>query len=100
MLRIKDKNRFQANNILKNAADIALTLYFLFDHILLFNRIKAFEFSQSTVMIADFLSNFSWLIETISTLSYQIIEIYVINEELLSSKSKMKKISDIESEGK
>ena len=85
--------------MLKNLSDIGLSLYFLFDHVLLINKINAYKFSQSTLNLADFLATFSWLIDTFSTLFYQILEISAINQQISKAKLEIKNI-DTQTEGK
>ena len=94
-----DKKGCPLTKSLKNSADIALSFYFLLDHVLLLDKIKAYKFSQGTVSIVEYVSNFFWMIETLSTLTYQILEIYALNEEIIIGKIELKRI-DSQTEGK
>ena len=80
--------------MVKNIADVSLSLNFLFDHILLINNINSYKFSKETVNLADFLSNFCWLIETLATLVFQSLELITVKEEIIRSKMQLNENTD------
>jgi len=94
MSRLKETKGCPFTKMLKNIADVALSLNFIFDHVVLINKINAYKFSPETVNKADFLSNFFWLIETLCTLTIQSLELMTLKDEIIKTKIDLKGSSE------
>jgi hypothetical protein len=97
MSRLKETKGCPFTRMLKNIADVALSLNFIFDHVVMINKINAYKFSLETLNKADFLSNFFWLVETICTLTIQSLELIGLKDEIIKSRIELKGNSDRES---
>jgi len=84
--------------ILKNLSDVALSLYFLLDHVGLLNKVKAINVKPETIKAFDKLANLAWLTENFSSLTFQLIDIYKIHENIIKVKANIKSITDTNSE--
>ena len=97
--RLKDLKNWQLNPIIKSISDVANSLYFISDHLLLFNRIGAYKFSPKFINQVDFLSNLFWGMECLTNIIYDILDYYQNIAELQSINQSLKKIENSESEG-
>lgn len=98
--RLKEMKGLEASPIVKSISDLANSLYFITDHILLLNRIGAYKFSAKFINQIDVLSNLFWGIECVTNLIYDIIDYYQNIAELQAINQSLKKIENSESEGK
>ena len=97
--RLKEMKGLEASPIIKSISDIANSLYFITDHILLLNRIGAYKFSPKFINQVDFHSNLFWGIECSTNLIYDIIDYYQNIVEVQAINQSLKKIENTESEG-
>ena len=71
----------------------------MLDHILLLNKIKAFEFKPELINRIDMISNLLWLIENFLNIFVDINDIIENNRQYKQTTDDFNKIINVESDG-
>jgi hypothetical protein len=66
----------------RTLSDISLILYFLTDHPLYFQRIGLIKLDKTTINKIDYINNVFWLLNALFDLMCDLIEVYIINQEI------------------
>ena len=78
------------NVLLRTLADIYLSLYFLTDHPLYFQRIGFINMDKSWVDFIDYWNNIFWLLECVIDIYCDFIDLHHINVEINSAREALR----------
>jgi hypothetical protein len=96
---IKSSTCLNLSTSLKCFAHISGGFYLFIDHFILFLKIKSIQLNSEIAKKIDFFGNILWMIQTISTIFYQVIDLGELNKEHFVVYKKLLSVSDINSEG-
>ena len=94
--RLSTAKKINLNIVLKCLSDIANSIYFLLDHVLLLQRINAMSFSKATIDFCDKWSNLIWMMDIFIVIAHSSID-YM---EVVSQRVQVKEDSSQEEKAK
>jgi hypothetical protein len=92
--RLATAKEINTSLFFKCLADISGGIYLFVDHFLLFDKIKSIQLKPEYSAKLDFLGNILWMLETVSTLLYQIIDLGELNKTHFKVKKQLSAMED------